>query len=166
LQTTTGNAIGEGVSIGLTSGTAQEKTKAFANLLLSSILTALSAIPGIGSFASALFSGLGGIRLGGGGYLDRGLWRSFAGGGSDFGSWINSPTLVMGQRNNAIVGDVAGGEVVQNMPQLGRMIKAIAGTTGGTQNIYTQGLIGQTHVNEGVRTAYQGASVRQRRTER
>jgi len=140
LQTTTGNAIGEGVGIGLTSETTQEKVRAFAKMFINVVASILAAIPGIGTFGAALIpalgSGISGALYTGGVSLGKGRWKPFAGGGA-YGDWIGSPTAVLGSKGNAILGDFPGGELVANPPQLRRLAIDAAQAMGGRNVTYS-----------------------------
>ncbi|MDD5395159.1 MAG: hypothetical protein PHE17_19225 [Thiothrix sp.] len=167
LQQSVGNAVGEGIAIGFDKGaTRQDKAKAIANMLISVIFTTLSAIPGIGPILSGLFGGMSGISLAGGGYLSGGKWRSFAGGG-DYGKWVGSPTMVLGAKNNAIIGDSPyGDELVLNPPQLSNLVQRVQGK--GTTNItnikvQADAVIGQEGVERGINKAYRSGDARRSR---
>jgi hypothetical protein len=165
LEKTAYQGISDGVSAALSE---EEPAKAFGKVLFTATMTAISlalaAIPGIGPALSAIAMGIGtgmANRLFTGGTYNEGRFRSFATGGADFGTYVGSPTYVFGAKNNALIGDVSGGEVIQNIPQIRNMIAAVAeavGSGGGTTNIYTQGLVGQAGVADGVYSAYQNGA--------
>jgi len=150
LAETTANQVANG----LVQAFQAEKPKEALSALFMTVLNSLFAA-GIGKVIGMAF---GGPALHTGGYYSGGAWKSFAGGG-DMGSWVSSPMGILGSKGNALVGDAP--ELVLNIPQLQRLMGGMMAQGGTTVNNYMQGLIGQTRVGEGVRTAYRDSQARQ-----
>lgn len=143
LAETTANQVANGLYQAFTSSKPKDALKSLFTSVMSSLFSA-----GAGKLIGMLF---GGPALATGGYSTNRGWKPFAGGG-DMGSWVSSPMGILGSRGNALVGDVP--EVVQNIPQLQRMMGAMQATGGDTYHVYTSGVIGSRDISETVRTNY------------
>lgn len=143
LAETTANQVANGL---VQAFQAEEPKDALKSLFMTVLNSLFSA--GIGRIIGMAF---GAPALHTGGYYSNGTWKSFAGGG-DIGSWVDTPMGILGSRGNALVGDTP--EIVQNIPQLQRMMGMMQAQGGDKYYVQTPGVIGAGDIAETVRSNY------------